>query len=64
MFPDSPDRVPRWAAIVALALYAALLAVAFRWVTFGFSAPQRPDHTIFVEFVEPRPERPRPTQAA
>ncbi|MDE7077978.1 MAG: TonB family protein, partial [Alistipes sp.] len=43
---------------------AALLAVAFRWVTFGFSAPQRPDHTICVESAAPRPARPRPTPPA
>lgn len=58
------DRVPRWAAAAALALYAVMLALAFRWVSFGFSAPLKPAHTIFVEFVEPQPERPRPTQAA
>ena len=64
MFPDSRDRVPRWAAIAALVCYAAGLAAAFWWVSFGFAVTVRPADTIFVEFVEPQPERPRPTEAA
>ena len=55
MFPDSRDRVPRWAAIAALVCYAAGLAAAFWWVSFGFAVTVRPADTIFVEFVEPQP---------
>lgn len=64
MFPDSRDRVPRWAAIAALVCYAAGLAAAFWWVSFGLAVTVRPADTIFVEFVEPQPEPPRPTEAA
>lgn len=64
MLPDPNDRMPRRGAAAALVLYAALLAAAFLWVSFGFSVAVRSSDTIFVEFAEPQPEKPRPTEAA
>lgn len=62
---DPDDRRSRGWAIAALALYAALLAAAFWWVSFDFSASvEKPSDTIFVEFVEPPHEPPQPVRTS
>lgn len=61
---DPDDRKSRYWAIAALALYGALLVVAFRWLSFDFSAAvEKPSDTIFVEFVEP-PLEPQPIKTS
>lgn len=58
---DPDDRRPRRWALTATAAYALLLAAAFVFVSFDFRhIVEKPDATLFVEFVEPEPEPPRP----
>ena len=52
--PD--DRKPRRWALLALLLYASLLAGAFVFVSFDFSRIADKADTIEIEFVEPQPE--------
>lgn len=64
---DPNDRSPRRWAIVAAALYAAVLGGALAVVTFDFTpVVRKPGDTIFVEFVEPPvvPDPPKPVKPA
>ncbi len=58
---DPNDRKPRLWAVVALLLYASVLAVAFVFVSFDFTRiVEKPGDTIEIELVEPIPELPKP----
>lgn len=60
---DPNDRGPRRWAVIALTLYASVLAIAFWFVSFDISRiVEKPNDTIEIEFLEPEP--PRPTVAS
>lgn len=57
---DPNDKSPRRWAVCAAALYALVLAGSLAFVSFDFRQPERLDSMIEIEFVEPKPEPPRP----
>lgn len=55
---DPNDRKPRLWAVIALAIYLAVLGVSFWFVSFDYSRTvEKPDATIEIEFLEPEPPK-------
>lgn len=61
---DPNDRRPRRWALLATACYMLSLALAFAFVSFDFTRPERPETELVIELYEVPPQPPTPVRTA